>query len=123
MYLDAYKDLALTHHKNKRSIKYIHEALAEKVHLRTIQRWIKDFVDSNKTDQRTSSGRCRNVVTFYNKQRVKKLTRNNKFSGRKCARVLQVSESSVRRMMQELDLNVYDFFYIETLLFLAFLFF
>ncbi|CAF3280012.1 unnamed protein product [Rotaria socialis] len=98
----------LKYENGDRPSKIFHD-LAGAISLRTIWRWIKMIKDTGAIDLSTPPGRTRTARTTGNIKKVKqRIMRRKRSSGRKIARDLAVSQTSVRRILHE-DLGLFPY--------------
>ena len=78
------REIVIGHHSNGVSRVKIVEMLFNKVSVRTVRRWIQDFILKNKTDRIISPGRPVSATSSTKITKAKTLF-NKKYSGRKIA--------------------------------------
>lgn len=100
------REIVIGHHSNGVSAVKIVEMLFNKVSVRTVRRWIQDFILKNKTDRIKSPGRPVSATSSTKITKAKTLF-NKKYSGRKIACLIGVSQRSVRRIQTKLALKPY----------------
>ena len=101
---NSIRQLAVQHYNNGKTAKQIEAILDFKASLSTVYFWINEFKKSGKINHSKSTGRRVTVTTRCNKQKVKRLLKSK--SGRSVSRHCKISQSSVVRICQELNLKV-----------------
>lgn len=106
-YSTELRALALEHFRaGKSALDIFRTVLRGKVSIRTLYRWNADYIASGKESPVILKlGRPTTICTNVHKERVKKLLKENN-SMRAISRKLEISLSSVKRMVAKLKLKV-----------------
>ena len=98
------RELAIHHYCEGLCVKEILSLLANRVQRRTVYQWVKEYKDSGKKNHFIQTGRRRTATTHSKKAVVKRLSK--KMSGRALAKKINVSQTSVVKMLKEMGLKV-----------------
>ena len=104
-----YKKLAFGHFKNGQSVQQILLHLNNEVSQSTLYTWKNLFDNNEPAIFCRYNGRPRSINILKNRKKVKRLLKS-KNTGRQCVRMLNISQTTIRRIINESNLySICDF--------------